>query len=121
MDGTIVYIPSDSGPVVVTGVPWPMELETMQALVGGHVQTFPIFHGRLLGWCNEDGWAKRLPLNFVASQMFGRQLLGNVYLTGWLDPAIEDASPIPEEFVRSYRHNQGRETTIEELLKEING
>lgn len=121
MDGTIAYIPSDSGPMIVSGIPWPMKLETMQALVGGHVQTFPIAPGRLLGWVNEDGWALRLPLNFVATQMFGRTLLGNIYLTGWLDPRIEDAAPIPEEFVRSYRRNGGRETTIEELLKEING
>ena len=51
------------------------ELHALQEIVGGHIETFPMFDD-VLCVCNEDGKGKDLPFNFI----FAREtIVGDVF------------------------------------------
>jgi hypothetical protein len=53
-------------------------LETLQGIVGGYIEVIRLDPDSIMV-VNEEGWLKKLPLNFKASkQLGGHIILGNV-------------------------------------------
>jgi len=67
-------------------------LTTLQNAVGGWIEQIPAT-GDLTMFANEDGRARRLPYNFVASRMAHQQLFGDVVVIVDLTP--DDAPAYP--------------------------
>jgi Domain of unknown function (DUF3846) len=119
--GTIIFIPSRPHvSFLVEEVPWPMTLELMQTLVGGHVESFPIAPNGLLGWCNEDGWMLDLEPNVFATVTFERVLVGNVYITGWWD-GKDDCLPLPSSVYQILKRDRMPLIHIDTVLEYCNG
>ena len=119
--GTIIYMPVRPHiSFLVEEVPWPIPLETMQLLVGGYVQSFSAIDGHMLGWCNEDGHSLDLLPNVLATIVFQRVLLGNIYLTGWWD-GKEDCLPINKELHDVLRSDRIPMIHFDTLMEYCNG
>jgi hypothetical protein len=52
-------------------------LKELQKFVGGYIEMFPLQNEWKL-YCNENGKLASLPPNFVATELFGYPLVGNV-------------------------------------------
>lgn len=119
--GSIIFMPTRP-PVsfLVEEVPWPMTLEMMQTLVGGHVESFSVIPGHMLGWCNEDGEMLDLEPNMIATITFERVLIGNIYLTGWWD-GKDDCRPISPGIRDLLRGDRCPMVHIDTVLEYCNG
>ena len=53
------------------------ELEELQSIVGGYLETFPFYNGMRL-WCNEEGKLMGLDSNFW---FYGDVIVGTVFFT----------------------------------------
>ena len=122
MTGSIVFLPvTPAVPFLVTEVPWPMQLELQQKLVGGYVEPFTVLPG-LVGWCNEDGRAFDLLPNVLATLTCERVLLGNVFMTGGFGwHGREDWRPIPAALAAALVEDGATSATIDEVLEAVNG
>jgi hypothetical protein len=119
--GTIIFMPTRPQlSFLVEEVPWPMTLEMMQALVGGHVESFPIAPGGLLGWANEDGQMLDLEPNIFATITFERVLVGDIYITGWWD-GKDDCLPLPPSVHAALKRDGLPFVHIDTVLEYCNG
>jgi len=121
--GSILYLPVlPSYPFLVTGVPWPMQLELQQELVGGYVQPFTVVPGGIVGWCNEDGQAMNLLPNILATLTCERALLGPVFFTGGFGwHGQDDWAPLPADLCCALVEQGGTSVTINDVLESIRG
>jgi len=54
-------------------------LQTLQGIVGGYIEVIRLDPDSIMV-VNEEGWLKKLPLNFKASKQLGHIILGNVVI-----------------------------------------
>ena len=73
VDGTVTRLPRTVAE---------MGLAEIQAIVGGYVEHADGM-GRTELWCNENGAAKGLPYNPLASIATGHYVVGNVVVEHW--------------------------------------
>jgi len=121
--GSILYIPVlPPFPFLVTEVPWPMQLELQQELVGGYVEPFTVVPGGIVGWCNEDGRSQGLMPNVLATLTCERVLVGDVFFTGGFGwHGQDDWAPLPVELCVSLMDEGGTSVTISEVLESVRG
>ena len=102
-----VVIPSAEPAYLVEGDP---DLKTLQKLVGGYVETYPLIApwGTAVMWLNEDGKRLGLPRNASATVLLvlapglaGDHVVGTAVLTG---PADEEGevTDLPEGWAKRF-------------------
>lgn len=86
-------------------------LETMQELVGGYLESAPVFDRKLTMYCNEEGKLLGLPINFVASLLIHPEvddlIMGDVLIVGGPDEEGYDTDLPPFARLMSLQLQRG--------------
>jgi len=104
------------------------DLQTLRDLVGGHIDAVQVEYNtdelpikfsddylscRVVGYLNDEGLLLGLPMNKLATLVFGRPLFGPVVLVGGDDGGGND-TPLPEWFLRNI-YSGALQETVKEL------
>lgn len=113
MEFKVLYIPAD--PSFALEKRTVTDVETMSALVGGHLETVTLDDPPGVMYVNEEGKLQNLPLNQRATELVQRHnpalkdvIVGNAFVCGQPDENGDDTD-CPEAYI-------GRTITIRELI-----
>ena len=81
----------------------PNELESFQQLVGGYIETVPLFPS-VLAICDEEGKLKGKPFNF---KIRGEDIVGSVVCVGYTDGEENFRSLTNPEIIESVYRMEG--------------
>ena len=99
----------------ITDSPHTSELKQTQHFVGGYIEAVRHNQPNMTAFCDEDGQAKNLPYNMLASSFFNTHIVGNVLVLGPTDSSGDTSGLTPDQ-TRIFLTPEG-EATLNELIQ----